>query len=185
MGLLYLVRHSQASFLSENYDKLSPLGEAQSRRLAEFWAHQKLNFDRVATGPCVRQKDTVKFITQAYRQAGQVFPEPQIMPEFDEYQAEDVLKRTVPALLETDESIRNLHAAFQSSPDQTTKRATFQKLFETVIGKWVNAELAPQGVETWREFCSRVNSGLNKFISSGQRREQVAIFSSGGPIAVA
>ena len=130
MGLLYLVRHSQASFLSENYDKLSPLGEAQSRRLAEFWAHQKLNFDRVATGPCVRQKDTVKFITQAYRQAGQVFPEPQIMPEFDEYQAEDVLKRTVPALLETDESIRNLHAAFQSSPDQPTQRATFQKLFE-------------------------------------------------------
>ncbi len=185
MGLLYLVRHSQASFLSENYDKLSPLGEAQSRRLGEFWAQQKLNFNRIATGPCVRQKDTVKFIAEAYRDAGQPFPEPQEMPEFDEYQAEDVLKRTLPALLETDESIRNLHAAFQSSPDHATQRATFQKLFETVIGKWVNAELAPQGVETWQEFCARVNSGLTKFLASGQRGEQVAIFSSGGPIAVA
>jgi broad specificity phosphatase PhoE len=185
MGLLYLVRHAQASFLSENYDKLSPLGEAQSRRLGEFWVQQKLKFDRVATGPCVRQKDTVRLIAEAYRQAGLTFPEPQIMPEFDEYQAEDVLKRTLPALLETDEGIIKFHAAFRSSPDQSTQRATFQKLFETVIGKWVNTELAPRGVETWQEFCARVNSGLTKFLTSAQRGEQVAIFSSGGPIAVA
>ena len=38
MGNLYLVRHGQASFLQQNYDKLSPLGEAQSRLLGEYWA---------------------------------------------------------------------------------------------------------------------------------------------------
>jgi broad specificity phosphatase PhoE len=58
-------------------------------------------------------------------------------------------------------------------------------LFELVIGKWVRGEISPQGVETWLEFCSRVNSGLAKFLSAGARGERVAIFSSGGPIAVA
>jgi broad specificity phosphatase PhoE len=58
-------------------------------------------------------------------------------------------------------------------------------LFEAVIGKWVRGEISPDGVETWLEFCSRVNSGLVKFLSAGARRERIAIFSSGGPIAIA
>jgi broad specificity phosphatase PhoE len=40
-------------------------------------------------------------------------------------------------------------------------------------------------VETWLEFCSRVNAGLSRFLSAGGRGERVAIFTSGGPIAVA
>jgi broad specificity phosphatase PhoE len=35
------------------------------------------------------------------------------------------------------------------------------------------------------EFCSRVNSGLTKCRSGGNRGERIAIFTSGGPIAVA
>ncbi len=33
MGTLYLVRHGQASFGSDDYDRLSPLGQRQSQRL--------------------------------------------------------------------------------------------------------------------------------------------------------
>ena len=53
------------------------------------------------------------------------------------------------------------------------------------MGKWVRVEICPQGVETWLQFCSRVNSGLEKFLSAGCRRERVAIFTSGSLIAVA
>src|SRR5271170_6951406 len=134
MSNLYLIRHGQASFLAENYDKLSPLGEAQSVRLGEFWAQHHVKFDRTATGPCLRQTDTAKLVAAAYRQAGQTFPEPLILPQFDEYQAEAVLKLTLPKLLETDKSIAQLYANFQASPDQTAQRASFQKLFEIVIG---------------------------------------------------
>jgi broad specificity phosphatase PhoE len=108
-----------------------------------------------------------------------------VLPEFDEYQGEAVLKRNLPGLLEKDERIGELYAAFQSSTGTTERRATFQKLFEVVIGAWVRGEISPQGVETWLEFCSRVNSGLSKFLSGGARGERVAIFTSGGPIAVA
>ena len=185
MGTLFLVRHAQASFLEPNYDKLSTLGEAQSRLLGEYWARRGVVFDRTCVGPRVRQQDTIKLVSNGYEKVGLKFPEPLVLPEFDEYQGEAVLKCSLPVLVENDQRIRDLHAAFQSSAGAAEKRATFQKLFEAVIGEWVRGEISPPGVETWSEFCSRVNSGLAKFLSAGARGERVAIFSSGGPIAVA
>ena len=35
MGRLYIVRHGQASLLSDDYDRLSPLGAAQARPTAQ------------------------------------------------------------------------------------------------------------------------------------------------------
>jgi broad specificity phosphatase PhoE len=184
MGVLVLIRHAQASFLEPDYDKLSKLGESQARLLGEYWVGHKIVFDRVCTGPRVRQKGTVALVADAYRKAGIPFPNPSVLQEFDEYQGEAVLERSLPGLLETDPTIRDLHAAFQSSSGPTEKRPAFQKLFEAVISKWVREEIRPPGVETWLEFCSRVNSGLTKFLSAGSRGERVAIFTSGGPIAV-
>lgn len=185
MGILILVRHAQASFLEGNYDQLSALGEAQAHLLGEYWARRNMVFDRACVGPCVRQQDTLKLVSRAYLKAGLKFPEPLVLPEFDEYQGEAVLKRSLPGLLESEPKIRGLHAAFQSSTGAAKQRVTFQKLFEAVIGRWVSGAICVQGVETWLEFCSRVNSGLVKFLSAGGRGERVAIFTSGGPIAVA
>ena len=185
MGILFLVRHGQASFLEENYDKLSALGIAQARLLGDYWAERKILFDRACAGPCERQRDTAQIVSEAYGKAGIAFPEPQVLPEFDEYQGEAVLKRSLPALLESDQRIRELHAAFQSSTGVAEQRAAFQKLFEGVISGWVHGAICPEGVETWPEFCTRVNSGLVKFLSAGKSGECIAIFTSGGPIAVA
>ncbi|MGH9676067.1 MAG: phosphoglycerate mutase family protein, partial [Candidatus Acidiferrum sp.] len=49
MGRLVLVRHGQASFLQQDYDKLSELGEKQSRLLGEYWVRHKTRFDRVCS----------------------------------------------------------------------------------------------------------------------------------------
>jgi broad specificity phosphatase PhoE len=160
MGILHLVRHAQASFLQPNYDKLFPLGETQSRLLGEHWAKRKIIFDRVAVGPCARHKDTLKLVSAGYHKAGLNFPEPQALPEFDEYHAEEVLRATLPTLLEKDQQIRDLHAAFQAATNNTEQRASLQTLFAAVIGDWVRGVISLEGVEAWQEFCARVNSGL-------------------------
>ena len=185
MGKLFLVRHAQASFLGQNYDMLSKLGEGQARLLGEYWARQNIIFDRVGSGPCLRQRDTLQIVSDAYREAGVKFPDPLVLSEFDEYPGQAVLERSLPGLLKKDQTVRDLHAAFQSSSDSSRMRASFQKLFEVVIGRWVDGEICPPGVETWLEFCSRVNSGLAKFLSAGGHGERSAIFTSGGAIAVA
>jgi broad specificity phosphatase PhoE len=185
MGRLWLVRHAQASFLQENYDKLSDLGEAQSRLLGEYWVRHKMQFDRVCSGPRVRQKDTARIVGDAYRRAGLDFAALTALDEFDEYEGEAVMRNALPGLLEKDARIRELHRAFEESKDPAERRKTFQKTFEAVIGRWVNGEISPAGVESWDAFSARVRRGFKTFLSAGGQGERLAIFTSGGPIALA
>jgi broad specificity phosphatase PhoE len=185
MGQLFLVRHAQASFLEPDYDKLSALGENQARLLGKYLAVRRIIFERACTGPRVRQKDTAKLVSEAYRNEGVPVPALRVLPEFDEYHGEAVLEKSLPELLETDPRIRELHSAHHASGDSGGRHAAFQRLFEAVISKWACGLICPDGVEPWSDFCSRVNAGLMSFLSSCGRGERVAIFTSGGPIAVA
>jgi broad specificity phosphatase PhoE len=185
MSRLFVVRHAQASFLDPNYDKLSPLGETQARLLGEYWAGHGLTFDRGCTGPCVRQKETARFVSETYKKAKLAFPDLVEMPEFDEYQGEAVLKQSLPQLLKTEKMIRELYEAFQESRDDQARRKTFQKLFELIIIRWVDDEILLQDVEPWNDFRKRVNRGLAAFLDGGRLGERTVIFSSGGPIGLA
>src|SRR4029077_7487312 len=185
MSRLFLVRHGQASFLEHNYDKLSPKGEAQSRMLGEYWAGLKLHFDRIYSGPRVRQRETARIVGEVYRDAGLAWPEPAVLETFDEFQAEMVIERSLPELIETDSDIRGMHQAFKHSQTRPEQFKTFQRIFEVVIGRWAEGGIPLDGIEPWSHFCARVESGLAEIASNGRRGQQVAIFSSGGPVGVA
>lgn len=49
MGTIYLVRHGQASFGAEAYDRLGALAQQQSMRLGEYFQQQEWTFDTVLT----------------------------------------------------------------------------------------------------------------------------------------
>lgn len=185
MGRLLLIRHAQASFLDQNYDKLSAIGEAQALRLGQYWVRQKIVFHQVCTGPRVRQKDTARIVATLYRDHGLSFPEPVVMKEFDEYQADLVLEHGLPQLLESNDEVRELHRAFQDSSSPAQRLANFEKMFQTLITKWVYGEVVLPSVESWTEFCARVDRGLSQCMSVNGRGQQVAIFCSGGLLGVA
>ena len=185
MSNLFLVRHGQASFLEPDYDRLSAKGEAQGRLLGEFWARKHLVFDHVYSGPRRRQKETARIVGQAYREAGLQWPEPVIVPEFDEFQAEGVLAASLPQLLESDEHVRALHQAFQQAGGTEQRFKTFQRVFEVVIGRWARGELPLPDLEPWPDFCARVQRGLGQLCNNGNRGRRVVVFSSGGPVGVA
>lgn len=185
MSRLYLVRHAQASFLQADYDKLSALGETQSRLLGEYWARHRVVFDRVGCGPRVRQIHTASIVADAHREKGLPFPEPVVMDEFDEYQGEAVLAVALPQLVETDASISELHRGFMAATDSAARTRAFQKMFQSIITRWVAGDLTVPGAESWPEFSARVNRGLSRFLAQGRRGEQTAIFCSGGPVSIA
>jgi|SRR5215469_12050622 len=185
MSSLFLVRHAQASFSDRNYDKLSPTGEVQARLLGQYWTRHTMVFDRTFSGPRARHRDTAKIVADAYRCAGILFPEPLILPEFDEYQGDAVLDRSLPLLIDTDARARESHWAYQRSSDPDERLKNFQRLFEHAVGKWVDGEISLPDVESWPDFCSRVGRGLSGILSNSSRGEQVVVFSSGGPVAVA
>jgi broad specificity phosphatase PhoE len=185
MSHLFLVRHGQASFLEENYDKLSPKGEAQARMLGEYWARLKVSFDEVYSGPRVRQQDTARIAGEAYRGAGLPWPQLQMLPEFDEFQAELVIAKTLPGLRVSDEGIRRLYAHFESAQDRAEQFKRFQRIFEVIVGRWAAGELTVGGVEPWAGFVTRVGQGLDTLALNGNRGRRIAVFCSGGPIGVA
>ena len=185
MSILFLVRHGQASFLERNYDKLSAKGEQQSRMLGAYWAGLRLAFDRVYSGPKVRQRETARIVGEAYKSAGLPWPEPIVLAEFDEFQAEVVMERTLPQLIESDSDIQRMHQAFKNAQTRPEQFKTFQQIFEVVIGRWADGKLPLEGIEPWADFSARVQRGLAKFPENGNHGQRIAIFSSGGPVGVA
>src|SRR5580693_5961161 len=183
MGRVFLVRHAQASFLEPDYDKLSPTGATQARVLGEYWARHKIAFDRVCTGPRRRHRDTENAVCEAYARHGLNFPQSVILDEFDEFQGDIVLEKSLPHLCETNAHIRELEAAVRTANSPPQRRRNFQKLFETVVTMWVNGELQVNGVESWEAFMARVKRGLAQFLSHAEKNETNVIFTSGGPVA--
>jgi broad specificity phosphatase PhoE len=184
MGRVFLVRHAQASFLEPDYDRLSATGEAQARVLGEYWARHKVVFDRICTGPRVRHRNTEKAVGETYAKHSLNFPHPEVFNEFDEFQGDVVLEKSLQNLCETNSLIRDLEAAVRSANSPPQRRRNFQKLFETVVTMWVRGELTVDGVESWEAFTARVNRGLSQFLSVAGKSETCAIFTSGGPVAV-
>jgi broad specificity phosphatase PhoE len=182
---ILLIRHAQASFGAPDYDRLSSVGETQAHLLGSYWTKRNVTFDRVYAGPRKRQIDTAKIVAARYQAARLPFPEPRVMPEFDEYDGERVLSRAVPQLVNEDDAVRELHQAYVASANGSEQQRRFQRLFELVIGKWVNGEVEVSNVESWAKFCARVNRGISEVLSDAKSNERVAVFSSGGPIAVA
>src|SRR5579864_1580044 len=185
MSRLFLVRHGQASFLEQNYDKLSTLGETQSRLLGEYWGQRQMALQRIYSGPRTRQKETARIVGEEYKKAGLPWPDVQILQEFDEYQGEWVMEASLDGLVESNPQVRELRQDFQKASSLQEKHKSFQKLFEVVIGKWVNGEIQVEDAEPWPEFCARVNRGLAQVCGGNGGKENIAIFSSGGPIVVA
>jgi broad specificity phosphatase PhoE len=173
LAQLILVRHGQATPFEEITDRLSPLGETQSRKLAEFWIRNQASFDEVYTGSLVRQRRTAELVCEAYTAHGLAWPEPQVMPELNEYDAERVVKHFAPQWEATE---------CGGGPEQNRR---FQKMFEALMKRWITGELDSPEVEPWRAFRDRVQRGLRRITQGGVSGRRVAAFTSGGPIGVA
>jgi len=171
----------------------------QARLLGEYWSRRSVVFDSAYSGPRVRQRETARIVAEAYRSTGVDFPETVVMSEFDEYQAETVLRECLPPLLLVNAEIRELRRAYEESgksgafessesfesSNSNTRRKTFQKLFEAVISKWVAGEISAPGIESWHEFCSRVERGLAQVVRDTPPAASAVIFTSAGTIGAA
>lgn len=187
MSSIILVRHGQASFGGSNYDKLCANGEAQAVLLGEYWSQRRMVFQGAYSGPRTRQLETASIVKAKYQDAGVRFPEPTIMNEFDEYQAEAVLRECLPQLCKVDACVAKLQRAYQDSKQSSDSecRRAFQRMFEAVIANWVAGKVAADGVETWDAFCLRVERGLASVVRDTPPTGNSVVFTSAGAIGAA
>lgn len=171
--------------MEENYDRLSLMGEDQARRLGTFLAGRKAVFDVVYTGPRKRQVDTARITGESYRESGLPWPETVTLPELDEYEAEFLVKESLPRLLQTHDHVRKLFEGFQTSNGRPHQEKSFQRMFEAVMKMWVRGEFEFPGVEPWPKFRDRVRAGIDRIMRDSGRSQRVIAFTSVFPISAA
>ena len=156
MAEMLVVRHGQASFGTNNYDRLSEVGHEQSRLVGAALAEMGWVPDRLVTGTLTRQKDTL---------ASMGFDaEPEEHPGFNEYDFHDLL-----------------HTRFNGEvPDVVMgeRKTHFRTLRETIL-EWQAGGLAGAR-ESWMDFTARVAAARDYATDTEARR--VLVVSSGGVI---
>jgi broad specificity phosphatase PhoE len=179
MGALILVRHGQASALEENYDRLSPIGERQARLLGETWAGRGVRFDRVFTGPRVRQQRTAEIAAKTAR-----LPPPFVVPELDEMGVEPLFREHMPGLFTRHAHLAALGDAMLAADGDDQRGRAIARLFEATLMLWLKGETDAPGVEPWVAFRGRVRRAMDIVRADGAGK-RIAVFTSAGPVAAA
>jgi broad specificity phosphatase PhoE len=170
--MIYVVRHGQAAFGTDHYDRLTDIGFAQARLLGAYFARRKLKFDAVFTGTLRRQVETAQGIVEGHPELGATF-QPETFSGLDEYKPEAVLMAftgSVPAPA--------LEAARR---DPVVVRDHFRVLREALLA-WAEGRTTPEDMPAWPAFQE---GAVGALIAARQRFPDgnVLIISSGGPIA--
>jgi broad specificity phosphatase PhoE len=177
MSSIYLIRHGQASFGTDHYDRLSDRGYVQSELLAGYLLKIGRSFDAVYAGEMTRQIATAEKVLSCYREAGREVPILKIMPEFNEYDSKGILKALVRDIAKDEPGPAGDMARFY------TDKKAFQRIFEKVIMRWLTVDKDIPGVTSWRDFRERVARGMSKVRAENDGGKTVLVFTSGGPIA--
>jgi broad specificity phosphatase PhoE len=173
MASIYLIRHGQASFGSDDYDRLSELGRRQAELTGEFLARTGVRFDAAYCGTLRRQRDTGELALTA-----QAEPVPlTIDTRLDEVRNDEHLEHLLPKVL----AMRPELQAIVDAGLDSSKR--FQKIIEAVFNYWVSPECDESAIQSWDEYATGVRGALRDIMETQGAGKTTAVFTSGGTIA--
>ncbi|QDF07323.1 histidine phosphatase family protein [Myxococcus xanthus] len=171
MGVVYLVRHGQASFGAANYDQLSETGLVQARVLGEALRERLPRVDAVVTGTMARHQQTAEAClaalgcgTVAVQTAG-----------FNEFDHEEIVARHTPRY--TDPDVLRAELSQTESP-----RRAYQALFTDAVARWVAGQHDAEYTEPWSAFGKRCLCAMDALIQEMGASKNALVFTSGGTI---
>jgi broad specificity phosphatase PhoE len=185
MGRIIVVRHGQASYGQQDYDRLSDLGVRQCEMLGRYWAARGLRPDRVVVGPRRRHWQSHAAITAGFHATangnGAPWPDPVEDPGLDEYQAFEVMDTHAPVH-------RELLADSSVGPEEGRRR--YFLLYRQTMRRWLRGEFPDDGIESWPRFRARVESSVEQWRQSltngsADGNRTIMAITSGGPMAAA
>lgn len=172
MGTLYLVRHAQAAYGTEDYDRLTEVGFAQARLLGKYFGIRGIRFDAVYIGELRRHAETVLGIVEGNPDTRDA-PGPERHAGLNEYNAEALV------LALTGSAPTPELAAAQRDPTRVRER--FRVLKQALLA-WTEGRIQPAGMPVWQAFQHAAVAAL---MDARQRYPDgnVLMISSGGPIS--
>lgn len=172
MGAIYLVRHGQAAFGTDDYDRLTEIGFTQARLLGGFLAARQLRCAAIYTGTLRRHSETVRGILDggpAIAHGSAV----ESVPGLDEYHPE--------ALIASLMGDSFAPAPIPTRDNPASAREHFRRLREALLA-WTEGRIQPAGMPAWQDFQ---RAAVDVLVQARRRHpeDNVLIVSSGGPIA--
>ncbi|MCO8090918.1 MULTISPECIES: histidine phosphatase family protein [Acinetobacter] len=176
MTTIYLIRHGQASFGAESYDKLSPNGELQAKLLGRYFDEILKEAPYVVAGSMQRHQQTAQLAL------AECFPESEPVTDsaWNEFNHQQVFAQyeprfNQPELLKEDVS------------QHANPRAYLSKIFEGAIERWTGGDYHHEYEESWPDFKQRVETALQHLCDdlAEKKPRYAVVFTSGGVISVA
>jgi broad specificity phosphatase PhoE len=164
MATLYLVRHGQASFKAENYDRLSELGYRQSGWLGEYFAERGIRFSRAVCGTLERQRATARAVPRAMGQAIQA----EEHAGWNEYPSDAIYRA-------------HLGGDWAKARAKDDVRA-FYRALKAGLAAWSEDRLPGPLPDTWTSFGERIGAAMRAACAGLPEDACVLAASSGGAI---
>jgi broad specificity phosphatase PhoE len=172
MGTIYLVRHAQAAFGTDDYDRLTQTGFAQAKLLGKYFGFRQIRLDAVYMGDLRRHAETAQGILEAYPYARDV-PSPERCAGLNEY------------------SFDALVSAFTGSPPAPQPAAALRaplvarerfRLLRQALLAWTEDRIRSAEMPVWQAFQ---DAAVATLVEARDRFPvgNVLLISSGGPIA--
>lgn len=173
MGAIYLVRHGQASFGSDHYDALSPLGHQQAGVVGRALQARGVRPAVAISGTMQRHQETAAGALAALgvdlplqRHAG--------VNEFDH---ENVIEVAEPRY--ASKAVMMAEMAATGEP-----RRAFQTFFQDAVARWVGGNHDAEYAEPWSVFKLRCVTALDDLVQATPSKGHTVVFTSGGTISV-
>ncbi len=164
MGSLLLIRHAQASFGADDYDRLSSLGHQQAQWTAEELARRGVTASQVRHGSLRRQIETAAPIPGSVDAV--------VDPRWNEYDSDDLMAAHSPS-----------SARLHGSPEVSSRE--FQVLLEDALHGWVAAADGSEARESWPRFRARIQGALTDVSAATGSGQTGVVVTSAGAIAAA
>ncbi|TKC87294.1 histidine phosphatase family protein [Trinickia terrae] len=178
MGHIFLVRHAQASFGSDDYDRLSELGVRQAQLLGQWMASCEIPVDHVMAGAMRRHRETAEHCLNQVdaRHIAELQADARLN-EFDHAEVIDVYRQSARGSLDGDgEGVSGAHVSSLSS-------AQLQQLYARAMERWMSGAHAGDYRESWSAFSGRCLDAFEAIASGSHGAKSIMVFTSGGVIA--
>jgi len=167
---LLLLRHGQASFGADDYDRLSPLGHQQAAATGAWLAAQGAGFDAVWRGPKRRHADTAASALQA-------------LPAAPAVQADAALDEFAEGQQVIAAAEQHFHVTLHG--DAAPPRRAQLEHYDALIAAWARGEAPLPGAPSAPAFCATVAGWLQRCAAQPGRGRRVLAVTSAGTIGAA
>jgi broad specificity phosphatase PhoE len=168
---IYWVRHGEAAFATDNYDRLTARGIQQASLLGEYFQQRNIQFDQLVSGTMIRQQHTLSLLSQSAQDMTLKASHEQT-PLANEYDFEQLTKQYATQYPQT--------PLVQQWQANSSDKKLFFSLLREALSCWSHGDLNNVD-ETFDGFEQRIKQLISKM--QNYHGKKVLIVSSGGVIS--